>query len=671
MKSVLMGAGKGTSLVSSWFLILFIMYLEIIVVAHSRGVQFEADPVSPSSSLAEATAIDPPSKPNVIIIILDDVGYGNLRFANGGKPGPRTPHLDSLARDSVFLTDFHVSTSCSPTRASLMTGRFSSSTGVWHTIEGRSQLLADEVTMADVFRANGFATGLFGKWHLGDNAPFRPQERGFDQFVGFNGGALGQTPSYWGSSNWKGSMLWDNNTWMSLEDEDDGIPGAYSTNFFFGRAMRFIKENMLNNRSTLTVIAPGASHTPLQRPPDARRSISTFWAIIENVDKNIARLNALLSGMFYSDGTRLYDHTLVMVLSDNGGSKPFIWRGIKLSPFDGGHISPCLIRWPNRTIGGPHRNRVRRINALVSHVDILPTFLDMLQLEDVLASEERAASNRRLDGVSIRTLLEGTSANLGSRLLYVDTQRQDSAVQYRSTAVMQDDVDPSQPNIIRHKWRLVWENPASPATLYDVLSDKAQRRGVSMAKASNKMVAERLKRFYDAVWENATAPRTRLYAEIHLGGSAGVTTLNSMDLHGGCIYEQSKVAEGVPATGRWAVRFVRPGMYLFRLRRWPEEIANISSLTSVPTVAGSIRKSFYRPSPRIRGGVVELSLITNASQVIYSGFQQVTGDEDSVDIQVSILGPASFFLRALFTAGESSATRINHVYYTSVQRSGP
>ena len=117
-------------------------------------------------------------KPNVILIMPDDLSYGDFSFYN--PRGPRTPNIDSLAHEGVRLTDFHVSLTCSPTRAALMTGRSCEAAGVWHTILGRYFLRTNEVTMADVFKANGYRTALFGKWHLGDSYLFRPKDRGFE-----------------------------------------------------------------------------------------------------------------------------------------------------------------------------------------------------------------------------------------------------------------------------------------------------------------------------------------------------------------------------------------------------------------------------------------------------------------------------------------------------------
>ena len=145
--------------------------------------------------LISAPALLGAERPNVILIMTDDQGYGDL--ACHGNEQIKTPHLDQLHGESVRLTDYHVDPTCSPTRAALMTGRYSTRTGVWHTIMGRSIMHRDEKTLGDVFSDGGYATGCFGKWHLGENYPYRPQDRGFDEVVIHGGGGVGQTPDYW------------------------------------------------------------------------------------------------------------------------------------------------------------------------------------------------------------------------------------------------------------------------------------------------------------------------------------------------------------------------------------------------------------------------------------------------------------------------------------------
>src|SRR3954470_9787807 len=132
------------------------------------------------------------ARPNVVLIMTDDQGYGDLG-CHGNKV-IRTPNLDRLHGESVRLTNCHVDPTCSPSRAALMTGRYSSRTGVWHTIMGRSLLRRDEATLADHFAKAGHRTGIFGKWHLGDNYPYRVQDRGWQESLVLGGGGIGHTP---------------------------------------------------------------------------------------------------------------------------------------------------------------------------------------------------------------------------------------------------------------------------------------------------------------------------------------------------------------------------------------------------------------------------------------------------------------------------------------------
>lgn len=134
-------------------------------------------------------------RPNVIFIITDDQGYGDVGFH--GNTIIKTPNIDALAAKSTELTNFHVGTTCAPSRAGLMTGRNSNRNNAWHTIGGCSILNEEEQTISEVFQENGYATAMFGKWHLGDNYPFRPHDRGFDNALYHGGGGVGQTPDYW------------------------------------------------------------------------------------------------------------------------------------------------------------------------------------------------------------------------------------------------------------------------------------------------------------------------------------------------------------------------------------------------------------------------------------------------------------------------------------------
>lgn len=174
---------------------------------------------------------DPPSgrRPNVILVMTDDQGYGDLSCH--GNPVLKTPNLDHLYAESVRFTDFHVNPFCAPTRASLMVGRLSDRVGVRRTLNMRNYLPAGEKTMADVFRANGYRTGLFGKWHLGHNYPYRPIDRGFEEWFGIGDCGLAATSDYWGNDRFD-DYYNHNGRWEKAE--------GFNTDVFFDRAIQFI-----------------------------------------------------------------------------------------------------------------------------------------------------------------------------------------------------------------------------------------------------------------------------------------------------------------------------------------------------------------------------------------------------------------------------------------------
>ena len=167
------------------------------------------------------------SNPNIVIVITDDQGYGDLGCH--GNPILKTPNLDSLYAQSVRLTDYHVSPTCSPTRSSLQSGRWANRTGVWHTTAGRSLIREGEPTLGELFSSAGYATGMFGKWHLGDNYPFRPEDRGYQEVLRHGGGGIGQTPDYWDNAYF-------NDTYF-LNGKPTKFSG-YCTDVFFDEARK-------------------------------------------------------------------------------------------------------------------------------------------------------------------------------------------------------------------------------------------------------------------------------------------------------------------------------------------------------------------------------------------------------------------------------------------------
>ncbi len=296
-------------------------------------------------------AQDTPARPNVILIMVDDQGYGDI--AAHGNPVLKTPHLDQLHSQSVRLTNYHTDPTCSPTRSALMTGRYSTRTGVWHTINGRSMMHTDEYTMAEYFKDNGYRTGMFGKWHLGANAPLRPMDQGFEHAVWSPGGAVNQGANYLGHDCFDDTYK-VNETWQKF-------PG-YHTDVWFDQAMKFIADKDKHGDKPFFVYLPTtAVHDPwnvdekYSKPyldaglPEA---VAKFYGMVTNVDENVGRLRAFLKDKGLSENTILIfttDNGTAIGWSANGAKYDFFnagMRAFKGSEYEGGHRVPFFLHWP-------------------------------------------------------------------------------------------------------------------------------------------------------------------------------------------------------------------------------------------------------------------------------------------------------------------------------------
>jgi len=342
--------------------------------------------------------------PNVVLVITDDQGYGDLSCH--GNTELQTPNLDRLHGESVRFTDFHVAPTCSPTRAALMTGRHNNRTGVWHTIMGRSILPGGEVTVAEAFRDGGSRTGMFGKWHLGDNYPSRPQDQGFETTVNHGGGGVGQLPDYWGND------YFDDTYWRNGETESfDG----YCTDVWFDEAMKFIESDP--DKPFFCYLSTNAPHGPYLVADEYKQPFldagiedprASFYGMIKNIDDNMGRLLERL------DALDIADNTIVIFMTDNGTAAGFRdgkgfnagMRGTKGSPYDGGHRVPFFVRWPGGNVGGGVD-----VDQLAAHIDVMPTLLDLCKVD--------APSGVAFDGVSLAPLMDD-GADWAERVLITE-----------------------------------------------------------------------------------------------------------------------------------------------------------------------------------------------------------------------------------------------------------
>jgi arylsulfatase A-like enzyme len=480
-------------------------------------------------------------RPNVILIITDDQGMGDLSAM--GNPIIKTPNLDAFYGDALRFTNYHVSTTCAPTRGAIMTGRHTNRLNVFHTITGRSLLFEDEVILPQIFAQNGYTNGMFGKWHLGDNFPLRPEDRGFHEVVRHGGGGIGQGPDYW-DNDYFDDTYWHNGELEKYE--------GYCTDVFFSEAMAFIEEN--KNTPFFAYISTNAPHGPLNVPEEyidlykdysdeeLPERFKRFYGMITNIDDNFKRLEQKLEQL------DLTDNTILIFTTDNGtagGNNIFDGglRGAKGSVYEGGHRVPLFIRWPDGQLTGG-----KDVDNLVAHYDLLPTFVDLLGLD--------FNPVKPLDGISLKPLLTESTTSWPNRVMYVDTQRLQNLVKYKDYSVMDD------------RWRLV-----NGKELYDMANDKIQSRNVI---DQHPLVVEKLALGYEKWWQSIIdeGPNER-YAYIKVGaGKENPSRINAHDMltgkHGSA-WHQNGATAAAQATGRWKVEFVEDGEYSISLRRFPRE----------------------------------------------------------------------------------------------------
>ena len=476
-------------------------------------------------------------RPNVVLVITDDQGYGDLGCH--GNLVIQTPNLDRLYTQSVRLTDFHVDPTCSPTRSALMTGHYSTRTGVWHTIMGRSLLGKHEVTMADVFSAAGYRTGVFGKWHLGDNYPFRPQDRGFGEVLIHGGGGVGQGPDYWGNDYFDDTYFHNGKTKKFK---------GYCTDVWFEGAMKFIDAN--KDRPFFCYLTTNAPHGPYnvaekyEKIYEGKRNVphAAFYGMITNIDENMGRLVKKLKAL------GLEKDTILIFMTDNGTSAGFRrgvgfnadMRGTKGSEYDGGHRVPCFIRWPGGGVGGG-----RDIDQLAAHIDLLPTLIKLCGL--------KKPKGVKFDGASLSPLLRGEVRDWRERTLLVHSQRIEHPEKWRKSAVMTE------------RWRLV-----NGKELYDIKADPGQKNNIA---DKHPRVVTKLREAYEDWWADLSKGFDE-YCETIIGSDKeNPVRLMSHDWHTPRVpWHQGAVRSGMQANGFWAVEVARDGRYEFALRRWPVEV---------------------------------------------------------------------------------------------------
>ncbi len=360
------------------------------------------------------------NRPNVILILTDDQGYGDLGIT--GNPHIQTPAIDKFARESIRFNDFYVSPVCAPTRSSLMTGRYSLRTGMRDTYNGGATMASSEITIAEMLKAAGYKTGNFGKWHLGDNFPSRPNDQGFDESLIHLSGGMGQVGDFttWfkADSSYFNPVLWHNGKMEKYE--------GYCTDIFATQAIHFIEEN--HKFPFFCYLAFNAPHTPLQAPDEYyeryknidpasgfsndnrpfpkmtekdKEDARKVYAMVSCIDDNLGKLFNKL------DELEIADNTLVIFMTDNGPQQ-FRYlagmRGRKGSVYRGGVRVPFFLRYPAKYTGN------QDVETAAAHIDILPTLAEICNAT--------LPSDRIIDGKSLVPLLNGKSVDWANRSLF-------------------------------------------------------------------------------------------------------------------------------------------------------------------------------------------------------------------------------------------------------------
>ncbi len=474
--------------------------------------------------------------PNVILLLSDDQGYGDLGCH--GNPTVKTPCLDALHAESVRFTDFHAAPMCTPTRGQLMSGLDAlRNRAVW-VGAGRTFMRRGIPTMAEVFGANGYRTGIFGKWHLGENYPYRPEDRGFEETLYFNSMEIGSAADYW-DNDYFDDHYRHNGAMQQYE--------GYCTDVFFDEAMRWMLRCHKDDQPFFAYVPTGSDHVPLFVPDHYRDPyrhlgpyLSSYFGMIANQDENVGRLDQFLRK------SGLWDNTIVLFMSDNGGTigaEHFNsgMRGLKGSLYEGGHRVPCFVRWPVGSLVAGDRNEPAQVQ------DILPTLIDLCHLSP--------AKPLKCDGHSLAGPLRDSSAHLPERMLVVqnNTPRKFNAA------------------VISKHYRLVKREE-----LYNIADDPGQQHNIAGLHPD---VVRAMRQHYEHWWSGLgddLLEYERIYLDPQRENPACLSHLDSDRTNGVNGQSQVRGLETVqgpvsPPSGTWRLHVVQEGVYEFGLARWPIE----------------------------------------------------------------------------------------------------
>ncbi len=449
-----------------------------------------------AATLQTATAADSLTgkRPNIVFVLTDDQGYGDI--SAHGNPVLKTPNLDRLHHEGVRFTDFMVSPTCSPTRSALMTGRHEFRNGVSHTILERERLTLDATTLPQVLKSAGYTTGIFGKWHLGDEPDYWPSQRGFDEVFIHGAGGIGQTyPGSCGDA--PGNTYFDP---AILHNGRFVKTRGYCTDVFFGQALKWI-EATKGQKPFYCQITTNAPHGPLQvRPEDEARyadkvkdpDVAKFFGMVANIDDNVGRLLEKLAEW------KIERDTLVIFMNDNGGTagtRVFNagMRAQKGTPYLGGIRASSFWRWPGTL-------KPADCDRLAAHIDFFPTIAELAGAK--LTDDVK----KQVEGRSLVTLLSNPKSDWADRTLFTHLGRWPKGGDRAKFKYANCSVRDSRFQLVSAA-----KDGAKCWQLFDLKSDIGQKTNIADKQPD---VAKRLEAEYELWWDsvqtqldvNETAP---------------------------------------------------------------------------------------------------------------------------------------------------------------------
>lgn len=488
-----------------------------------------------SATAAAAAAPQQPQqarRPNVLVILTDDQGYGD--FSCHGNPVLKTPNMDKLHAESVRFIDFHSAPMCTPTRGQLMSGVDALRNKATSVTAGRAVLRRDLPTMADTFKANGYRTGMFGKWHLGDMYPYRPMERGFDVAKYHLGWGFSSAPEF-------------DNDYFNGQYRDNGVVkrfAGYCTDFWFAEAMKWMSgAQQAGDRPFFCYLPTNTPHAPnwvdekYSGPYNKTGLPKEFFGMIANLDENLGKLDQFLR----ESGLR--ENTLVVFMTDNGGTQGVRvynanMRAAKTQIYDGGHRVPCFVRWPAGKL-----RPAGDIDTPAQMQDILPTLIDLCGL--------KAPAAARFDGASLAPLLllpQNAAGTISDRMF---------VVQYGQVPKKFD------ADVIWGKWRLIKGDE-----LYDFRADVSEKNNLA---AQHPEVVARMRAHYEKWW-GELEPGLQVACPLSIGAPEEnpviLTSSDWWEIYADNVGHVSNAAGG-PRGAHWTVAVERSGTYEISLARWP------------------------------------------------------------------------------------------------------